>query len=74
MAGMENNAKTMAVSNLKTSFTKEEKDKAEANAISALYKNPRYRKAHFERNQFYPDLGEGSTQNVRKFDNKFGTQ
>jgi len=73
MAGMENNARTMAVSNLKTSFTKEEKDKAEANAISALYKNPRYRKAHFERNQFYPDLGEGSTQKVRQFDiNKFG--
>lgn len=58
MAGMEGNAKTMAVSKLKTAFTKEEKDKAEADAIASLYNNPRYRAAHYERNKFYPDLGE----------------
>jgi hypothetical protein len=65
MAGMEGNAKTMAVSKLKTAFTEQEKAKAEADAIASLYKNPRYRKAHFERNQFYPDLGEAPSGNTK---------
>lgn len=65
MAGMESNAKTMAVSKLKTAFTDQERAKAEADAIASLYKNPRYRKAHFERNQFYPDLGEAPSGNKK---------
>jgi hypothetical protein len=72
LGGMEKNAQAMAVAKLKGAFTEQEKAKAEADALIGLYKNPRYREAYFARNRFYPDLSEGSTQNVRKFDNKFG--
>jgi hypothetical protein len=72
LGGMEKNAQAMAVAKLKGAFTEQEKAKAEADALASLYKNPRYREAYFARNRFYPDLSEGSTQNVRKFDNKFG--
>lgn len=73
LSGMEKNAQAMAVAKLKGAFTEQEKAKAEADALVNLYKNPRYREAYFYRNKFYPDLSEGSNQNVRKFDNKFGT-
>jgi hypothetical protein len=73
LGGMEKNAQAMAVAKLKGAFTEQERAKAEADALTGLYKNPRYREAYFSRNKFYPDLSEGSTQNVRKFDNKFGT-
>jgi hypothetical protein len=61
LSGMERNAQAMAVAKLKTSFTEQEKAKAEADALVSLHKNPRYREAYFARNKFYPDLEESSS-------------
>ena len=61
LGGMERNAQAMAVAKLKTSFTEQEKAKAEADALVSLHKNPRYREAYYARNKFYPDLEESSS-------------
>lgn len=62
---MESGAKNMAIAKLKTAFTDQEKAKAEADALTGLYKNPRYREAYFARNKFYPDLSEASGGNKK---------
>lgn len=74
LGALEKSANAIALSRLKSGFTDAERDKAIADSIARLHNDPGYQEDYRAIYGRLPYSGQASTQNVRKFDNKFGTQ
>jgi hypothetical protein len=72
LSALERSANAIALSRLKTGFTDAEKEKAIADSIARLHNDPGYQEDYRAIYGRLPYSAQASTQNVRKFDNKFG--
>lgn len=72
LGALEKSANAIALSRLKSGFTDAERDKAIADSIARLHNDPGYQEDYRAIYGRLPYSAQASTQNVRKFDNKFG--
>ena len=74
LGALERSSNAIALSKLKTGFTEAEKEKAIADSIARLHNDPGYQEDYRAIYGRLPYSGQASTQKVRKFDPKFGTE